>query len=394
MIVEDTSSPALPRHPRPHIRCAAAAGGIATVAEVPTLSRRQWIIAGSVLGVIVLVAAVAVFASGGDDEEEAITTTTTSTTEATTTTTEPAGPTWPLTGLPVEDEALAQRPALVVKIDNAEPRSSQGGRPQAGINQADIVFEEMVEGSVTRLASVFHSTDVDPVGPVRSARTTDLLIMASLNRPLFAWSGANARVVGEVRSADIVDVGFDAATPAYQRVSDRRAPYNLFSSTPAIRAAAPDEQRPPVPQFTYREDGAEPEGGRSVGKVNINFGGGPGSAPVDYEWDGSGWARSQRGDAHVDTDGVRVAPPNVIIRFTPYAEVQCCDASGFPIVEAQLAGEGDAWILTGGQLIEGRWRQGSVSEPTEFVDADGNPIGLTPGPTWVSIAPPGSGTIG
>lgn len=365
-------------------------GGVATVAAMPTLSRRQWIIAGSVLGVIVLIAGVAVFASGGDDED-ATTTTTTSTTEATTTT-EPAGPTWPLTGLPVEDEALAQRPALVVKIDNAEPRTGQGGRPQAGINQADIVFEEMVEGSVTRLASVFHSTDVDPVGPVRSARTTDLLIMASLNRPLFAWSGANAQVVGEVREADIVDVGFDVASGAFSRVSDRPAPYNLFSSTQAIRAAAPEEQRPPAPQFTYRDEGAEPQGGRQVSSVNVVFGDGPGSAPADFEWDGSGWARSQRGDPHVDADGQRVAPPNVIIRFTPYEEVQCCDASGFPIVEAQLAGEGDAWILTGGQLIEGRWRQPTVSEPTEFVDADGNPIGLTPGRTWVAIAPPGSAT--
>lgn len=359
---------------------------------MPELSRRQWTIAAAVFGVIVVVAALVVLATSGGDDEDVVASTTTTESTTTTSTTAPPGPTWPLTGLPVEDEALAQRPTLVVKIDNAEPRRGQGGRPQAGINQADIVYEEMVEGSVTRLASLFHSTDVDPVGPIRSARTTDLLIMASLQRPLFAWSGANAGVAGQVRESDIIDVGVDAASDVYYRASDRPAPYNLFSATPALRAAAPDEQRPPPPQFTYRAEGMAPQGGRPVSNVNITFGDGPGSAPVGYQWDGSGWARSQRGNEHLDADGVRVAPPNVIVRFTPYVEVQCCDAAGFPIVEAQMAGEGDAWILTGGQLIEARWSQPSVDAPTEYTDADGQPVGLTPGRTWVAIAPPGSAT--
>lgn len=359
---------------------------------MPTLTRRQWITVAAVAAAVVLIAAVAVIAGGGSDDEAATTTTSSSTTtESTTTTTEPP-PTWPLTGLPLEDEAQAQKPALVVKIDNAEPDTGQGGRPQAGINQADVIYEEMVEGSVTRLAAVFHSAGSDPVGPVRSARSTDLLIMASLNRPLFAWSGANARVVGQVRGSDVVDVGYDVATGAYYRAPDRPAPYNLFSSTPALRAAVPDENRPPPQLFTYRDAGEETEGGRPVGNVHIVFGDGPGSAPVDFAWDGQGWARSQVGEPHVDANGQRVAPPNVIIRFTPYVQVQCCDAAGFPILEAQMAGEGDAWILTGGRLIEGRWKQESVTEPTQFLDAEGNPVGLTPGRTWVAIAPPGSAT--
>lgn len=361
---------------------------------MPQLTRSQWIIVASVVGAALLIAGGLVLAGGGDEDDAAVTTTTTTEATTTTSTTAPAGPTYPLTGLPVEDAAVADRPALVVKIDNAEPRRGQGGRPQAGINQADVVFEEMVEGSVTRLAAVFHSEGSDPVGPIRSARTTDLLIMASLNRPLFAWSGANANVAGQVRSADIVDVGFDAASGAYYRDRGRPAPYNLFSSTQALRGAAPGEgERPPPVLFDHREAGTEAEGGRSISGVNIVFGDGPGSAPVDYDWDGSGWARSQRGNAHVDAAGVRVAPPNVIIRFTPYEEVQCCDAAGFPIVEAQLVGSGDAWILTGGQLIEGRWEQTAIETPATFTGADGGPLGLAPGKTWVAIAPPGSTTL-
>ena len=122
--------------------------------------------------------------------------------------------------------------------------------------------------------------------------------------------------------------------------------------------------------------------------MHIVFGGGPGSAPVDFQWNGSGWARLQRGTPHVDVDGTQLAPPNVVIRFTPYHEVQCCDAAGFPIVEAQLQGKGDAWILTGGKLIEGRWSQPNLAEPAEFTDRRGRPVRLAPGQTWVAIAPP------
>jgi hypothetical protein len=326
-----------------------------------------------------------------DDEEEVAPVTTTTTTEATTTTVATTM-TYPLTGLPLVDPVVAARPALVVKIDNGQPRSGQGGRPQAGINDADVLFEEMVEGSVTRFAAVFHSTDVDPIGPVRSARTTDLLLMASLNAPLFAWSGANADVAAQVVAAPLVDVGASAVPSAYYRDSSRRAPYNLFSSTPVLRNAAPSEPRPPPPLFAYRPAGTPADGGRSVATVNIVFGDGPGSAPVDWTWDGTGWARTQRGETHVDANGVVVSPPNVVIRFARYVEVACCDTAGFPLVEPQLIGEGDVWVLTGGVLIEGRWSQPSLEAPATYTDEAGRPIRLTPGRTGVAIDDPGRAT--
>src|SRR5438105_3349546 len=103
----------------------------------------------------------------------------------------------PLTGLPGDPDKLS-RPALIVKIDNA-PKA----RPQAGINKADVVVEEMVEGGITRLASVFQSTD-SPVEPVRSARSTDVAFASALHRPLFAYSGANPTFLSLVRAAPMV----------------------------------------------------------------------------------------------------------------------------------------------------------------------------------------------
>src|SRR5207237_3959294 len=126
----------------------------------------------------------------------------------------PAPPTTaaaPLTGLPM-DIVRARRPVLVVKIDNA-PKA----RPQIGLNQADVVFEEGVEGGITRFAALFHSEMSKPVGPVRSARSTDIKIVSALHHPLFAYSGANALFKQYVHDAPLVDVGVDNYADRYHR---------------------------------------------------------------------------------------------------------------------------------------------------------------------------------
>jgi hypothetical protein len=334
----------------------------------------------------------AMFGGGEESATPATTRASTTTTEATTTTTEPA-PLAPLTGLPA-DEAQINRPALVVKIDNGEPKA----RPQVGINQADVVYEERVEGSVTRLLTVFHSQDSVPVGPVRSARTSDIAIVSALNRPFFAWSGANATFAQRIRASNLVDVGHDALGGEYFRESSRSAPSNLMlRSTATVQALPADQSGPPPILFQYRQPGQAPEHLQPTEGVHITYGGGAGSAPVDYRWNGSGWARSQKGTPHVDAAGVQVAPANVIVQFAEYRPTDVADQFGVLIPEAQLVGEGDVWILTGGGrvqpgLIEGRWHKPSLDGVTTYTDVDGNPILLTPGRTWVALPPPGGAT--
>ena len=127
-------------------------------------------------------------------------------------------PRQPLTGI-----VIAPRPALVVKVDNVD------AAPQSGLNQADIVFEEIVEGQATRFAAVFNSMDADPVGPIRSARTQDVNLLLSLNDPALAYSGANDGVNAALGSA-----GFELLTegdPGFFRDDSRPAPHNLFANT-------------------------------------------------------------------------------------------------------------------------------------------------------------------
>lgn len=332
-------------------------------------------------------------ACGGGGDDEAAPSTTTVPTSTTSTTAPPV--LQPLTGLPHGgDPAILARPALVAKIDNADGPNPLA-RPQAGLNQADVVFEERVEGSVTRLAAVFHSQDADPVGPIRSFRTTDLEIVSLLNFPLFAWSGANEAFAGLARGGPLVDVGFDAATEAYVRDRDRRAPHNLMTSTPALRQRTPAGAGPPAALFSYRAAGTPLAGGRPVGDVLVSYGRGGGASPVNYRTDGATgtFRRFQRDTPHLDAAGVQVQVENVVIQHVEYRPTGVSDAGGNPVPEAQLLGSGPVWVLSGGAIVEGTWSRASSAERTALVDAAGAPIALAPGRTWVALPEVGGTSV-
>jgi hypothetical protein len=130
------------------------------------------------------------------------------TTVSATTTTVKGPPREPFTGLLSTDPAKLDRPALVVKIDNAPETDVE---PQVGLDKADIIFEELVEGGVTRFAALFHSKDSDTVGPIRSARNTDVDLLSQFSNPLLAWSGGNPGVSNAVRnSGSIYDIGAES----------------------------------------------------------------------------------------------------------------------------------------------------------------------------------------
>lgn len=340
-------------------------------------STRRRVLAGVAALVILAVAAVAALLLVADDDEDAETAS-----EETV---------LPLLGT---EGRVPQRAALAVKVGNTEE-----GRPPTALTQADVVFEEMVEGGLTRLLAVYHSQDPDAVGPVRSARSTDLFILTELGRPLFAWSGANPTFAAAVTAADLIDVGVTAVPDAYQRDPNRAAPHNLYTDPASLREAASDDEAasmPPPALFSYRAADA-PLSGPGVEPAAAFHAGGVGdlTTQIDWEWDAASasWLRSQDGTPHVDSDGERVAVANVVVRVTPYGDSGVRDAAGAIVPEAQAVGEGDVWLLSAGQAQPGRWRKPSPEAPTTYTDADGAPLLLAPGQTWVEVLPPGTGEI-
>jgi DUF3048 family protein len=295
----------------------------------------------------------------------------------------------PLTGIGGATVGRTGQPALVVKIDNVG-----AARPQMGLNEADVVYEEMVEGGFTRFAAVFHSRQSDPVGPVRSARSTDIGVVSPLNYPLFSYSGANDVFKEYVRQAPLVDVGVENYPDRYRRDSGRKAPNNLFSSTQGLFSLAkPDAPGPPA-LFAYRPAGEPASGPNKVAVARAAAEwkkGDTARTTVSYDWDpgNNSWIRIQNNALHTDAAGRKVAPTNVIFQFVSYHNTGLVDSTGAEVPEADVVGEGKTWVFTGGYVIEGRWAKGSKSEITKFTDGAGQDILLHPGSTWIELIPPG-----
>lgn len=305
------------------------------------------------------------------------TTTTTTTTLPATTTTEVRVPVYPLTGLPVTDAAVAERPALVVKIDN-----NAKARPQSGLNEADIVFEEIVEVQ-TRFAVVFQSQGADPVGPIRSGRTQDVLLLGSLNSPLFMWSGGNGNVTRAIEDSDFVNLSAQRSdvykAAGFFRSNERRNPHDLYASTTAAWTLAPEGAGAPPQQFLYRKPGVLPVGETTAG-VDLNMDG----LPIEWRFDAPSGAylRSNGGTPHMDVLSGQVSTENVVIMFVDYQPSPADRRSP----EAQTIGTGEAWLFTGGVLARGTWSRPDRLSAIVLHDDAGVTIPLTPGRTFIELA--------
>jgi len=300
---------------------------------------------------------------------------TSSSTEATTTTI-PAEPVMPLTGLPITDPAAAQRVALVVKIDN-HPEA----RPQSGLNQADIVYEENVE-QLTRFAAVFQTTAPDPVGPIRSGRTQDVELLGSLNKPIFAWSGGNPGVTKAINSSDFVvaNVQTNARQQSQSfRSKDRAAPHNLYAQGSGLFTMAPEGATPPPLQFSYRKDGQASTGDVSSG-VDLKMDG----VNVGWKYDAASgkYRRFQSGKAHNDAALGQVDSSNVVVLVVDYVPSPVDTKSP----EAQTTGNGEAYVFSDGKVVHGTWTRTDRLNPFTLTADDGTPMLLTPGRTWVELA--------
>jgi hypothetical protein len=286
----------------------------------------------------------------------------------------------PLTGLPANTNSdQRNRPALFVKIEN-----SPDARPQTGLEQADVVYEVVAEGGITRFAAVFQSTDPGEFGPIRSVRGQDPDLVAPL-KGLAVFAGGIPDYVTQIR-----DVAQDLSTssslgegPPFRRSTDRRPPHNLYGNAAGFWGLA---QQPydeaPDPLFTYGDQAA---GAQPTRTVNIDF---SPVAKVRWQWDGSAWRRSQDGRPFTVTGPGRIGPANLVVQFVDVQDTSFTDPAGHPVPVSQLEGSGEAWVLRDGAVVRGTWSKDSQDSRTRY-RANGNDIDLTPGRTWVELVPAG-----
>lgn len=356
------------------------------------LNRRNLTVAAGAVGALVaLVMAILVLTGDGGvsvaDEEPDTTTTSTTTTTTTTTSTVPQGPWLPLTGEEVEDGSpLLDQPAVVVKISNNEGAggSAQDFNNWRGLELADVVIEERIEVDATRFAAVFHSTLPESVGPIRSGRTSDLALLSNLGSPVLVYSGANPSVTGQLRALEreglvtlVVDRGNNVDLV---RDTEFRAPDNLYSDLVEIEEKYRDGAGAALPIFEHRGvSGDERSAGVDGPGVTVE-----GFDTVSFVWDETrGYVRVQDGEVHTTLDGTPLVFTNVVV-FEAVYERSTIDPDS---VDAETVGSGVVNLLIGGRRHEGTWVRETRTDPYRFFDADGEPLPLDPGRTWMTLVP-------
>ncbi|CAN5851366.1 DUF3048 domain-containing protein [soil metagenome] len=303
----------------------------------------------------------------------------------------------PLTGVEAPSGVNIDRPALAVKVDNAPP-----ARPQAGIEAADIVYEEISEGGLTRFLTVFHCNDAGDIGPVRSARTVDPDILQEFGTALFGYSGANSQVLDKIAGSDfIADLKHGSNADAYTRDSDRKAPYNLMTSTQDLRSAEDAEGIQGSPQtglvfnaeFLNPAAPASPAAGETASpaapagnSVSFSY---SNSNVVRYDYDAanSRYLRFNGEVAHSLSNGQQVGAVNVVVQKVKIVPGTVRDASGSPTQDTTVVGSGEATVLRGGRAVTGTWSRPSLNDNTTFTDGSGETIEFAPGNTFIHLVP-------
>ncbi len=314
----------------------------------------------------------------------ATSTSTTSTTVPPATTTENSLETSLVNGLPVDDPELLNRRVLAVKIDN-HPRAN----PQSGIDQADMIIELRVEG-ITRYISVWHQSDSDYLGPMRSGRPTDPTLLAAFNEPAFAISGAQPWVSSLIVSKGVKLVG-EIGPPATFRISSRSAPHNLYVKTELLRDEADRRGYPDKPptgliwEFGPMSDDAE-----TASTVKIDFSGNT----VTWTWDEDLglWLKTAYGreTTYRNEDGTeeRVGVPVVVALYVDmYTARPPAGVSGSSLPSSRTTGSGKAFVFADGRVMEGTWDRDSELEWFTLTDPNGEIILVPPGKSWVSLVP-------
>lgn len=266
-------------------------------------------------------------------------------------------------------------PVLAVKIDNTRP-----SHPQQGLSSADIVYVEQVEGGETRIMAVFSSKLPSRLGPVRSARISDLHILRQFGRPAFAFSGVQSKMKPYIRRAPLYDISQDNGGGSYFRVGGRPAPYNLFTSPKALLKQAPKATGPRDIGFRF---GAAPAGGRPLKSFTAKW---P-AETLTFTWSAKEkrWLTAHNGTRNTAAEGGVLGGQTVVIQYAKTERSQFHDFLGSYTPLIHTTGTGKALVLRDGKAYDTTWSRPSEDKGTTFTTAAGAPMTFATGQVWMVL---------
>lgn len=268
---------------------------------------------------------------------------------------------------------LNNLPVTGVMIEN-----SPDARPQSGLTQADMVFEAIAEGGITRFLALYQESKPDYIGPVRSARPYYLDFVVSYDAAL-AHAGGSSEALAQIRNEGIKDMDHGANGASFQRVSSRYAPHNLYTSRDQLLEIHNKRGYTTSTYKSFPRKASEPSTTPTARAIDFNISSFLYNPHYDYDATSNSYKRSEGGKPHTDErSGVQISPKVVVALVMPRHN------SGVYSVY-QTSGSGVAFVFQDGLVQQVTWEKANRAGQLFLKDATGTEINLTAGQTWISL---------
>ena len=271
-------------------------------------------------------------------------------------------------------------PVLAVKIDD-----TNAAHPQIGVEDAEIVYIEQVEAGLTRLAAIYSTVIPQRIGPVRSARISDIDILNQFGRVAFAYSGAQRKLLPVIAGANLEDLGAQRQSPTiYSTDPARRSPFAMVLRADLLMQKIKDNNLPvDVAKSVGFVFGDLPEGGKPVQQVVMNW---P-SATYSAQWSEkeSRWHLSHNGKLNLADSGVVLGPTTLVIQMVKISPSEYGDKFGGITPLSETVGTGKAYVLRNGEVFSATWNRPFLDSGTTFSLADGSTMNFAAGQIWVAL---------
>lgn len=280
-----------------------------------------------------------------------------------------------LTGLQVDPE-VNQRHVTGVMIEN-----SPEARPQSGLRDADIVYEAVAEGGITRFLALFQDTEPKYIGPIRSARPYYLDWLLPFDAG-YAHVGGSPEALQQIKALKVKDLDQFANPSAYERISSRYAPHNVYSGIPKLDKVESEKGYKSSSTVGFaRKEGETPADQVKAKTINLAISSQLYNVSYSYSKDDNQYLRSMAGKKHVDEKSGKQIAAKVVVALV----MQKGLASDGHHTKYTTTGSGRVFVFQDGTVIKGKWKKTDRSKQFTFVKDDGSELQLNPGKTWLTV---------
>ncbi len=289
----------------------------------------------------------------------------------------------PLTGTKVPTEATTKQAVTAIMIEN-----SPDARPQSGVKEAGVVYEAVAEGGITRFLTMHQENKPALIGPVRSLRMYYVDWLAPYQASV-AHIGGSAAALAEVRNGNYRDIDQFFNASSYWRASDRYAPHNVYTSFEKLDALNQSKGYTESSFTSFPRVDGKPSKTPAATSITMNFSSPSYNTQYAYDVASNTYLRSIGGAPSEDREKGQITPSVVVAMKVDMVRVL---EDGYR-ESIQTSGTGTAYVFQNGTVTEATWRKNDRASPLELIDANGTPISLIRGQTWIGAIPNGSGAV-